>query len=117
VDVGPGQTGYVPRGEALGPELLAVIPSLYRTTKNEARFAGLNDSIHAQLEKLRQDRRSGEGPDNERGSASADRVERPAKADRPERPERPDRPDKPDKPEKPDRARPDKPQKPDRPHK
>jgi hypothetical protein len=115
LEIEQGRTGFAPRGEAMSAEVLAVTPSLYQPTRNEARFAGLNDRIHGQLEKLRQDRRSGEGRDDERGSGSADRIERPAKTDRPERPERADRPDKPDKP---DRAqRPDKPEKPERPHK
>jgi hypothetical protein len=110
LDVPQGRAGFVPRGEAMGPEVLSVVPSMFQPTKNEARFAGLHDRIHAGLEKLRDERRSGDG----RGGDG--RVERPGKAERPDRPERADRPDKPDRPEKPDKPdKPDKPQRPDKP--
>jgi hypothetical protein len=97
VELKPGQAGFVPRGERVPPERLAVVPSLFRPTRNEGRFAGLNDRVKGQLDKLRADRRSD----------GAERVDRPATLDRPDRPER-------GRSERPERTRPERPDKPDR---
>jgi hypothetical protein len=121
LDVAAGRTGFVPRGLGLPPEVLRVIPRLYQPTRNEGRFAGLNERVKSQVAKLREQRRSGDRGGQARRSESAERpvrterAERPERSERPERaerPERPERPDKPDRPEKPER--PDKPDKPDR---
>ena len=94
MDVRAGEAGFVPRGEGLPPERLTVIPSLYRPTKNEGVFAGLNDRIHDQIEKQRAEAAS-RGDRFDRPAGIVDRPERPPKPERPERPQRPDKPDKP----------------------
>jgi FecR-like protein len=99
VELHVGQSGFAPRGDVISPERLAIVPSLFQPTRNEGRFDGLHDKIHAQLDKLRQERASDRPAKVER-SERPDRAERPEKAERPERAQRPDKPDKPERPRK-----------------
>jgi hypothetical protein len=91
VELRAGEAGFVPHGLGLPAEVLRTIPNLYRPTRNEGVFAGLNDRIHEQIEKRRAE-----------GAGERDRVERPGTVDRPDRPARPERADRPQRPDKPD---------------
>ena len=57
VSVRPNQTGFVPRRGAVRPRVLDRIPSFFRQTRNEGRFAGLHARVQTQLDRRRQERR------------------------------------------------------------
>lgn len=101
VDVRAGEAGFVPRGQGLPPEVLRVVPTLYQPSHNDGIFAGLNERIKSQVDKLRAARRAGD----QRGDrpASVERGERPDRVERPERAERVERVERPERTEKPDR--------------
>lgn len=107
VDVRAGEAGFVPRGLGLPPEVLRVVPTLYQPSHNDGTFAGLNERIKSQVEKLREARRSGDRsrPRGELGDrpANVERAERPDRVDRPERAERVERPERTERPDKPER--------------
>jgi FecR-like protein len=102
VGVRAGEAAFVPRGLGLPAEVLRIVPALYRPTRNEGVFAGLNERIQSQLGRLRQERLS-TGAGRADRPATVERADRPDRVERPERPDRPDRPDKADKPDHPDR--------------
>jgi FecR protein len=57
VSVRPNQAGFASRDGAAPPQVLDRIPAFFRPTRNEARFEGLHERIHPQLEQRREERR------------------------------------------------------------
>src|SRR6266581_73529 len=57
VNVRPDQAGFVPRRGAVRPRVLDRVPDFFRPTRNEGRFAGLHERVHAQLDQRREERR------------------------------------------------------------
>ena len=57
VSVRPNQAGFVPHRGAVRPRVLERVPAFYRPTRNESRFQGLHERLHAQLDKRREERR------------------------------------------------------------
>src|SRR6266702_961209 len=57
VNVRPDQAGFVPRHGAVRPRVLDRVPDFFRPTRNEGRFAGLHERVHAQLDQRREERR------------------------------------------------------------
>lgn len=55
--VRPNQAGFASRRGAARPQVLDRIPVFFRPTRNEARFEGLHERIHLQLDKRREERR------------------------------------------------------------
>jgi FecR-like protein len=95
LDVPTGRTGFAPL-EGSGARLLERAPDVFRPTRNERRFDGLNSRIRGELEKRRQERRSFK--DREDRSERSERPERAERAERPERVERVDRVEKVERP-------------------
>ncbi|MDB5804634.1 MAG: hypothetical protein JWN73_1956 [Betaproteobacteria bacterium] len=67
VDVAPQQAGFAPRGALVAPQVLAVVPPLFKTTPNENVIerskASLAKGIEEQLlKKRRENERGGAGP-------------------------------------------------------
>jgi hypothetical protein len=56
VSVGPNHAGFASRRGAARPRVLDLIPVFFRPTRNEARFQGLHERIHLQLNRLREER-------------------------------------------------------------
>src|SRR6266568_2429352 len=57
VNVRPDQAGFVPQRGAVRPRVLDRVPDFFRPTRNEGRFAGLHERVHAQLDQRREERR------------------------------------------------------------
>lgn len=56
VNVRPNQAGFVPRSGAIRPRVLDRVPGVFRATRNEARFNGMHERVHAQLNQHRKQR-------------------------------------------------------------
>ena len=57
VSVKPNQAGFASRRGTARPQVLDRIPVFFRPTRNEARFQGLHERIHLQLDERREERR------------------------------------------------------------
>lgn len=57
VSVKPNQAGFASRRATVRPQVLDRVPVFFRPTRNEARFQGLHERIHLQLDKRREERR------------------------------------------------------------
>ena len=55
IEVLPGRVGFASRGDR-SPALLPHVPTFFRATRNERRFAGLHDRVQKQLPQFRRDR-------------------------------------------------------------
>jgi hypothetical protein len=57
VNVRPNQAGFAPHRGAVRPRVLDRVPDFFRPTRNEGRFTGLHERVHAQLDQRREERR------------------------------------------------------------
>ena len=57
VNVRPDHAGFAPHRGAVRPRVLDRVPDFFRLTRNEGRFTGLHERVHAQLDQRREERR------------------------------------------------------------